>query len=129
MLAVGWFDKKASAQEAQREVDRLSGLDLVDLAAEILALLPEIDIDPHERAPSAGQIATAVVGGNLPTHQSIEATFVVAEALQLLEHARLVRVETRPHGSHHPLIFRMTRAGHQATVDGDVAEIVAERTR
>lgn len=107
------------------EARRLAGLDLDELASLLLPLVVRYDASKFGvHGPSDGELAGQLVDGKLPNEELRGLVDAVAEALQRLEHAGLVRYAVR-NSSSPSLEHVATRAGSRAVAAGDVTERLA----
>lgn len=113
---VGLFGGKDDGA-ALAELERLDSLPLEDLAAELLPLMPDVELGYQEHGPTAGELARQLSA--LPKGQDgLRMLSIIAEGMQLLEHARLVRLSVRRETSE--VEYVLTRAGRAALETGDV---------
>lgn len=118
--AMGRFGKKEDEAANQQENDRLAALSLDALAAEVLPHIPGIDLRFGSKGPTDLEVAKEMAPSKLKGQPAISMTALVAEGLQVLEHAGLVRLGIRPDESN-SLEYALTRAGQTAIDQGDVA--------
>lgn len=103
---------------ARAELERLESLTVEDLAAELLPLVPQVEVGYQETGPTAGDLAGQL--GSLPKgRDGLRMLSAIAEGMQVLEHARLVRLSVRRDTSE--VEYGLTRAGRAALDRGDVA--------
>jgi len=138
----GGRDDQARALE--QEVQRLDGLSIAALAAEVMtkAFGPGADYeDPEEEVTVGGQnaYAGATVEGITPTMAPggttkgaedgtrLRLQRLIAEGLQALEHAALVRVQM--HTAMGALDYTTTRLGRRVLAEGKVAQVVEADAR
>ena len=109
------------------EAERLAALGLAELAAEILPHVPNVKLGSYgSQGPGATEVAETMAPGKLKGPAALRMVQVVAEGLQVLEHAGLVRLAIRGDEST-ALEFPMTRAGQAALADGSVLEQLQRR--
>jgi hypothetical protein len=132
--------QRVNGNELQAEIDRLESLPLAELATEVMSK----GFGPG--GPGANEDDAITIGGpNIgagPTISSIALAFtsegntrgaddsvrqhlyrLVAEGLQMLEHAGLIR--TQVHTSMNSFDYTLTRAGRAALSAGTVQQILA----
>jgi hypothetical protein len=132
-------DRSAEADELEAEVDRLDRLPLPALAGEVMARAfgPRAEWeDPEEEAtvggPGAGAGATveAIAAAMAPEgsprgadeRTRLRLERLVAEAVQALEHAALIRPQA--HAATDGLDYTPTRLGRKVLAAGAVAAVV-----
>jgi hypothetical protein len=136
-------DRSAEAAELGAEIERLYQLPLSALAAEVMAKAfgPGAEWeDPEEEVTVGGPTARAGatvhgIATAMAPEGSIKAADertwlrlqrLVAEAVQVLEHAALIRPQV--HLAIEGLDYTPTRLGRTVLAAGAVAEVVGERT-
>jgi hypothetical protein len=135
----GRADRSAEVDALEAEIERLDRLPLPALAAEVMGKAfgpgarwedPEEEVTvggPNIGAgPSVGEIATEMVPSS-DTKAADERTRLrlqrlVAEGMQALEHASLVRVQM--HTAMNSFDYAPTRLGRKALAAGAVAQVV-----
>ena len=111
----GRNDKEPSAHVAQ-----MAAMDPVTLAALVLPALASIDESRHgHKGSDPHDIVTAVCGGAASTEDRLALEHPVHEALQVLEHNRLVRLGFRSVSGRNDE-WIVTRAGHAALGAGEL---------
>ena len=106
----------------EAEVDRLAALPLTELAAEILPYVPTIKLRSlGSQGPDVYEVAKAMAPAKLKGPSTLRMAELIAEGLQVLEHAGLVRLGIRGDESN-ALEFRLTRAGEAALADGAITD-------
>lgn len=118
---MGLFSKDGGAGSAAgAEIERWSTLPLEELAVEVLQRgVAAYSPGYGEKGPNQHQIVATLLGGEQRGDLGDRAAGLVAEACQLLEHARLIRMEAAS-GEGAPLQFVLNRAGAAAIAAGDV---------
>jgi hypothetical protein len=117
---MGLFGNKSDEIANQAEMDRLDAMSLEELGAEVLPHIPTIELGPLHRGPTTREIMDAMAPSRLQTDQQLPMLYLVAEGLQVLEHAGLVRLDVRARNSQSELEHVLTRSGRVAIDDGDV---------
>lgn len=112
---------KSDDEANQREVDRLAALPLETLAAEVFTHIDGIELDFGAPGPDVFEVAEAMAPTKLKGKPRIAMVPVVAEGMQVLEHARLV-LSYGSDGESSVLQFALTRAGRAALERGDVVQ-------
>lgn len=115
------FGKADDEAKNEVEVDRLESLPLEALAAEVLSHFDSIDLEFGSWGPTLYEVAEAIAPTKLKGAAAKPMVMVVGEGLQVLEHARLVRLSIGDAPSF-DLQFVLTRAGRDAMERGDVSE-------
>jgi hypothetical protein len=121
--------KQAEENAAKEEVDRLIGLPVAELAAEVLpAFGPEGPGKDGAKSIGTFQIAMFLMRDFSRGKQNFkEMLGPVREATQALEHAELVEIRL-PDNSGVGARAKATRLGLATIADGSVAEKLAART-
>lgn len=124
-------NRKEQNEQLQADVDRLAGMPLAELAAEVMTKGfgpggPAGDGHYAELSTIAGALTTAE-GSFLDDGLRVAHFRLVAEAAQLLEHAGLVRYEISSSGGivHWP--WTTTRAGAEALAQNNLEDLLRER--
>ena len=135
-------DRSAEVAELEAEIERLDQMPLPALAAEVMARAfgpgaewedPEEEVTVGGPTARAGATVTAIATAMAPegsAHGADERTWLrlqrlVAEAVQLLEHAELIRAQM--HAAMNSLDYTPTRLGRTVLAAGAVAEVAGGR--
>ena len=109
---MGIFGSKADPGAVQALIDRLGALPLDALAQEVLgAVVGFDDLPMGAQGPTAYEVAEHLAGGKVKAAQLLELAELVAEGLQQLEHASLVRPSVGLRNESYDLQYVLTRAG------------------
>ena len=137
-----------SNPQLDAEVSRLQGLTLVQLASEVMTKGFSADYDPTSDGSEIGGIADQFFGRpdwklsdstvhaqvrkaqaeaqpGTTEHQLLVLSDLVAEGVQVLEHASLVRLKTNYEGQYFNSGYVSTRLGHAALQQNAVDKILA----
>ena len=109
--------KRGDGGAVDTEIGRLSALSLRELAAEILAQVPSYEPKVGVYGPTEFELARMLSPSKPSAEQSLRLAPIIAEGLQVLEHAGLVRLRQR---STEGIEYPLTRAGEAALADGNV---------
>ena len=123
------FNKDEENAKLHAELERIQALPLNEIAAEVL----EKAFSPG--TPGADGKPTTIPEVGLPFNPAegsfgiddqalVDMGFVMAEAVQVLEHACLVRMEVAGSGGVYGSNYRTTRLGQQALTAGTVKKIL-----
>jgi hypothetical protein len=123
---MGLFEKASDAEANEAEFVRLSALPLDDLAAEVMAHVPTIELGAVGTGPTARELAKAMAPSRLKRESQLPMILIVREGLQVLEHAGLVCVDIRPETTPEPE-YSLTRAGQAAIDSGDIISNLRRR--
>jgi hypothetical protein len=118
---MGLFGKGSDGEANGAEFERLSALPLEDLGKEVMSQVPNIELGALSHGPTARELAGAMAPSRLKADEQVPMSSLVAEGLQVLEQAGLLRSSVR-YGSEssQALEFVLTRAGRAALAEGDV---------
>jgi hypothetical protein len=116
---MGLFGKGSDGEANGAEFERLSALPLEDLGTEVMSQVPNIELGTLSYGPTALELAR--VPSRLKADEQVPMSSLVAEGLQVLEHAGLLRSSGRyGNETSQALEFVPTRAGRAALAAGDV---------
>jgi hypothetical protein len=117
--------------ELDAEVERLDALPLPQLAAEVMAKAFRSDYEPGADPAEIGGIADEIMPAHSPAKYGDEVTDsqlrlrdLIAEGVQLLEQARLVRLEAHYSGQAFYVGYVTTRLGRAALAGNAVDRIL-----
>jgi hypothetical protein len=136
-------DRSAEAAELEAEIERLDQLPLPALAAEVMAKAfgpgadwedPEEEVTVGGPTTRAGATVAEIASEMAPEGSTkgaderawLRLQRLVAEAVQVLEHAALIRPQV--HLAIEGLDYTPTRLGRTVLAAGAVVEVVGERT-
>ncbi|MEQ8718669.1 MAG: hypothetical protein RIE08_13750 [Acidimicrobiales bacterium] len=122
---MGVFGRKGDEAEIRAEIDRLSSLALNDLASEIMDTLVAMDDLPRgARGPDDYEVVDAMIGRKSTSADKLDLVGVIAEGLQVLEHAGLVYPVVGLRNQSYSMNYAVTRAGAAAAAAGTVRQLV-----
>jgi hypothetical protein len=126
---MGLFGKGSDSEANRAEFERLSALPLEDLGKEVMSQVPKIELGALSHGPTAAELASAIAPSRLKADEQVPMSSPVAEGLQLLEQAGLLRSRVRYDESATALEFVLTRAGRAALAEGDVSAHLGQAPR
>ena len=111
--------KRGDGGAVDAEIERLSALPLRDLAAKLLPHVSAFELKVGVYGPNEFELARMLTPSKPSAEQSLQLAPIIAEGLQVLEHAGLVRLNWRSGGGT-GIEYPLTRAGEAALADGNV---------
>jgi hypothetical protein len=129
---VSLFDRKEENAKLNAELDRISALPLPDLAAEVMTKGFGPDgpgaEGPAQIANIAGEFNPAQGSIGIDDQALIDMYVVVAEGVQFLEHACLLRIEVAGSGGVYGMNVMATRLGRAALEQNKVEHVIGGGT-